>query len=266
MDSETDVARVGDDLAGPLVNSVFRFDSLASTNDRAAELVQDPAIPLPMLVCTREQTAGRGRGSNAWWSDSGSLTFTLALAPEAHGLTRELEARLALTMAVAIVEALDEIGLSASQLGIRWPNDVEANGRKIGGILPEPIDTPPGRRVLIGVGVNVTTRLNQAPAEIQRMATSLEAIGGCEPAQIEASNLLRKIVPRFFFRLAELVAGDPNLPQVWNHRDLLRGEWINVMQGTRTITGRAQGIDPAGALLLEHNGQILTITGGQVLR
>ena len=83
------------------------------------------------------------------------MTFTLAIDPLAHGLTAEIEPRLALATAVAVIEALDELELGSPSLGIRWPNDLEAGGRKLGGILPERVETPRGHRILIGIGLNV---------------------------------------------------------------------------------------------------------------
>ena len=61
-------------------------DVVESTNDVAAELVRAKAVPLPLAVWAHRQTRGRGRGSQRWWSDAGSLTFTIAIDPGAHGL------------------------------------------------------------------------------------------------------------------------------------------------------------------------------------
>jgi BirA family biotin operon repressor/biotin-[acetyl-CoA-carboxylase] ligase len=61
------------------VRHVEIHDTLASTNDRAAELARIWGVPLPALVVARQQTAGRGRGANQWWSSEGALTFSLLL-------------------------------------------------------------------------------------------------------------------------------------------------------------------------------------------
>src|SRR5207237_728418 len=103
-----------------------------------------------------------------WWSDGGSLTFTIALDPSAHGLRSEHEPRLALATAVAIIDAIASWGLSEVP-GIRWPNDIEVGGRKLGGILPERLDTPMGPRLLIGIGVNVASQMADAPEAVRRM-------------------------------------------------------------------------------------------------
>ena len=104
-------------------------------------------------MAAAEQTSGRGRGENQWWSDEGSLTFTIALAPENHGLLVHQEPRLALMAAVAAIEAIGTLGLPTQGIGIRWPNDIEVGGRKLGGILPERVEIHKGHRLLLGVGL-----------------------------------------------------------------------------------------------------------------
>src|SRR3954454_9162297 len=93
--------------AGTLpIRTVVHLEETGSTNDDARRLVSAGHARLPLLVTADSQTAGRGRGANAWWSDEGSLTFTLAIDPVDHGLTADHEPRLALAAAVAVVEAM----------------------------------------------------------------------------------------------------------------------------------------------------------------
>src|SRR5262249_44928450 len=143
------------DRPWPFVRTMVAVEEVDSTSDHAAELVRKGSIALPLAVWARRQTRGRGRGSHSWWSDAGSLLFTLAIDPVAHRLAVAAEPKLALTAAVAILDALHELELGGPSLGIRWPNDLEAEGRKLGGLLPERVETPKGHRILIGVGLNV---------------------------------------------------------------------------------------------------------------
>jgi BirA family biotin operon repressor/biotin-[acetyl-CoA-carboxylase] ligase len=248
------------------VRTALVYDVLDSSNDRAAELVADRTIALPLLVRAREQTRGRGRGSNTWWSDAGSLMFTLAIDPVAKGLRRELEPRLALTMAVAVVDAIRELWLGDDEAGIRWPNDIEARGLKLGGILPEIADTAQGRRVLIGVGLNVVTDLADAPADVARMATSLERMVGGRVQGWSLEELMWLVVGRFESELQRLVERDPSLPNRWMELDQLNGSWVAVDQGVRTVSGWARGIDAEGALLVEEASRVVKVFGGHVLR
>src|SRR4051812_18140942 len=93
---------------GSFIRTWVERDELESTSDLARELLASGAA-LPMAVRARRQTRGRGRGTNAWWSDEGSLTVTVALDPAAHGLSLSHEPRLALAGAVALVDVLEPL-------------------------------------------------------------------------------------------------------------------------------------------------------------
>jgi BirA family biotin operon repressor/biotin-[acetyl-CoA-carboxylase] ligase len=237
-----------------------------STSDRAARVVRQGSLALPLCVWARRQTRGRGRGPNAWWSDPGSLTFTLAINPEAHGLAGDSEPKIALATAVAVIEALVGLGFGSPSLGIRWPNDVEADGRKLGGILPERADTPHGPRILVGIGINVSTNPSAMPAEIRHMATSLSAMIGGRVDRDTAARLLAAILDHFESVLGRLAGNDPGLAGRWKALDLLRDEWVSVDLGTRVLAGRGCGIDEDGALCLDQGQTLHRLFGGRVLR
>ncbi|MGQ0635586.1 MAG: biotin--[acetyl-CoA-carboxylase] ligase [Planctomycetaceae bacterium] len=70
----------------PFIGRVDWHSTIASTNDRALALAAGDTLDTPLLVLADEQTAGRGRGSNSWWSARGALTFSLVLAPQVGGI------------------------------------------------------------------------------------------------------------------------------------------------------------------------------------
>jgi BirA family transcriptional regulator, biotin operon repressor / biotin---[acetyl-CoA-carboxylase] ligase len=250
----------------PFVRDLLVFDEVDSTSDIARSLVRKGDHSLPLAVWTRRQTLGRGRGQKDWWSDEGSLTFTIAIDPAVHGLRVELEPRLALMTAVAVIEAIAALGLDVPDIGIRWPNDVEVGDRKLGGILPERVDTERGHRLLVGIGLNVLTGLDQAPPAVQRMATSLSAL---QPRPLEPSFLprfLAAILARFGRGLEQLVEEDPELAEHWDRLNLIRDQTIRVALGPRTIEGKVLEIDPQGALCIDDGRQTHRLFGGQVLR
>jgi BirA family biotin operon repressor/biotin-[acetyl-CoA-carboxylase] ligase len=247
----------------PFARTLVRLDIIDSTNDHARRLLLASGVELPLLVLARRQTAGRGRGSHEWWSDAGSLTFTIALDPAAHGLRPEHEPKLALAAAVAVVEAIEAVATGAVPLGIRWPNDVEAAGRKLGGILPERVETDDGPRLMIGIGLNVATRLDEAPAAIRVMATSIEAL---RAGPVEPGGLLDAILHRFGRGLGELACDAPALVGRWARLDTLEGQRIRIDFGSRVVAGIGRGIAPDGGLRLETPEGIVTLHGGQVLR
>jgi BirA family biotin operon repressor/biotin-[acetyl-CoA-carboxylase] ligase len=254
----------------PFVRTLIQREVLASTSDLARQLVLSyrDGGKLPLAVWATRQTQGRGRGDHRWWSDSGSLTFTLALDPALHGLFTEHQPRLALAAAVAVIDAIELLGLEEAP-GIRWPNDIEAGGRKLGGILPERLETPSGPRLLIGIGLNVASRLDDAPPEVRRMAVSLAELrpkpAPVRPGLIE--GLLHAILAGFARVLDRLAHDDPGLAERWSALDTLRDQPVRVDLGPRIIAGIGRGIDREGALCLATAEEgMVRLFGGQVLR
>src|SRR5918998_2780427 len=92
-------------MGWPFVRTMIARDVVASTSDLARELVVEDRYELPLAVWAARQTRGRGRGENTWWSDAGSLTFTIGIDPASHGISTEQESRLAPASAVAVIDA-----------------------------------------------------------------------------------------------------------------------------------------------------------------
>ena len=136
---------------------------IASTNDTAKQRAADAGCPLPLLVLADRQTAGRGRQSNRWWSDAGSLTFSVVVGAGQSRDNRSTPGLESLSAAIAVVEAVAP-ALPGRDLGICWPNDVIVSGRKLAGILVEVLGN---RRQVIGIGVNVNNHLQLAPDDVR---------------------------------------------------------------------------------------------------
>lgn len=139
--------------------------TLTSTNDRATRCATEAPGELPLLVVADEQTAGRGRGADRWWTGRGSLAFSLLLEMHQRAVDRRSGAPLAaLAAAVAIVETVTPL-LRPRPVGIHWPNDVWAGGRKLAGVLVEVL---PDRRHVIGIGLNTNNSSVDAPLSCEK--------------------------------------------------------------------------------------------------
>ena len=247
------------------VRSIHHLDEVDSTSDHARRLLDIGPVETPALVLADRQTRGRGQRSNSWWSDDGSLTATLILDQVALRLPIDREPRVALTTAVAIIDAIEGF-YPECRAGIRWPNDVEVDGRKLGGILPERVETAGGPRLLIGIGLNVRTRIEDAPAEVRGMAATLAEWGEATPSDDPKADLLAAILEHLPGRLRELAEGREDLPRRWARLDTLAGTTIRVEVGGEIISGLARGIDAEGALRVEVGGETRTLHAGRVLR
>ncbi len=147
---------------------LYYFSRLRSTNDHATELRRRGKLFAPALVLTGKQIAGRGRGSNSWWSDAGSITVTFVFPVEEHLSPHQVP----LLAGLAVRDAAAELCGDEAVL-LKWPNDVVFKGRKLAGLLCERVS----KADLIGVGLNVNTQIRRAPAALREQITSLAIIG-----------------------------------------------------------------------------------------
>ncbi len=263
--------------------------TLDSTNDRAAQCAAQGAIDLPLLVVADRQTAGRGRGGNRWWSAAGSLTFSLLIDAETVAAGESRSPLLALAAAVAVVDGVAAL-LSTHQVGIHWPNDVcvrigQSQGgadipvcrndqahrgrqeclphppdsdRKLAGILVEVL---PDRQHVIGIGLNVNSRLADAPAELQDTAATLRDLSGREH---DRTGVLIDLLHRLDATFSQL-REDPR--EVAGRADSLclqRGRSLTLRWTSRTIAGVCRGIAADGAIMLETPGGVETFLSGNV--
>ncbi len=223
---------------------VEHFASLPSTQDRAREAAANPLATLPLLVIADEQTAGRGRGGNTWWTGHGSLAFSLLLDPAEFGCTRQAIPCLSLAVSVAIIDALAPRA-PGRQIGLHWPNDVFVEGRKLAGVLVEVLHD--GRHI-IGVGLNLNNRLSEAPDELRARVCTLSDLTG-QPHS--PTDLLLDLLAALAEVLRCLATDAETLGLRFNELCLQRGERLTVYIGDQTVSGLCLGIAPDGGLILE---------------
>jgi BirA family biotin operon repressor/biotin-[acetyl-CoA-carboxylase] ligase len=207
-----------------------------STNDRARELAAAGA-PHGMLVTAGAQTAGRGRQGRAWAAPPGRALLMSLVLRETHPL-------LPLAAAVGVADAVGE------EARIKWPNDVQLDGRKVAGILAE--GRPQEGWAVLGIGVNVAIRIEDLPPELHDTAGTL----GREPSDVEPflANLLRSLERAFALAPADLLDS-------WRARDALLGREITWSGGS----GTAAGIDGEGRLVVElQDGGRTALDAGEV--
>ena len=242
------------------VRHVDHFGCLPSTNSQALGMATAPELETPLLVLTDQQTAGRGRGANQWWSAAGALTFSLIMErPEMEDAAGW--PRVALTTGIAVCEALHQLcpGLDAA---LKWPNDVYVQSRKICGILIEaPSHTVP--RIVIGVGVNVNNSLSEGPNSIRSSATSLVDVAGYP---FSLTSVLTAILNQMSAQFSLLQNAPADLQQQWDTHCLLTDKTVQVEAGSRHTTGICRGIAANGALLVETSTGIEPCLSGAVTR
>ena len=245
-------------LASGFLARVEYYPVLASTNDYARETAAQMDGELPLLIIADEQTAGRGRGANRWWTGAGSLACSLLFDPAAVGIDRRYFSMIPLAAAVAMAETAAGI-VSAQPIGVHWPNDVFVANRKLAGILVEGL--PNGRHIL-GMGCNVNNSLAAAPPELQTIATSLVDLTG---RIHHRTAVLLGVLEKLNDRLVQLAAAPEQLGQRADELCLQRGRRLTIQSGNRQSTGFCAGIARDGALLLETPAGLETHYSGVLI-
>ena len=133
-------------------------DITGSTNDDLLEAGKLGA-PHGTGLAARAQTAGRGRRGHTWDSTAGNLLLSIVVRPNVNPAKCS---GLAAVCGLAVLKTLEKQGL-ATEIGLKWPNDLVARGRKLGGILVEAARDNEGKPFAVcGIGVNV----NYTPQEV----------------------------------------------------------------------------------------------------
>lgn len=239
------------------VRFVDEHAQLPSTNDLAMRLAVDGRTETPRLIIAHAQTAGRGRGANRWWSGPGAVTMTLIIEPADFSIPSPLWPCVALTTGLSVCEALDPL-FGPQALGLKWPNDVWLNSKKVCGILVEiPHCRPPvPARLVIGLGINLNNSIAEsvdAPADVRERATTVRDEAGRSVDPTEFLLGLFGILQRNLLQLAEPRddADTDNIRNRWQSRCVLRGRQVEVLAGEMLTVGFCHGIDAEGALDLE---------------
>ncbi len=231
------------------------FRTLPSSLDAIHDLGAQGA-PGGTVVLAEEQTAGRGRDGRTWRSPPGGVWLGMLLRPPpALPAAGVLSLRVGLVLAdvVEAVLGVRPTSLSRPRAGLKWPNDVLVDDRKVAGILCENRwqgDTL--QWLAIGIGVNV---VNEIPADLVDRAVALREL---RPS-VRRIDVLDQLVPA----LLRLTAHGAQLTEfecaAFARRDWLRGRHIRA-----PLTGRASGIRPDGALLVDTGAGTTMVREGHV--
>jgi BirA family biotin operon repressor/biotin-[acetyl-CoA-carboxylase] ligase len=231
------------------------FPRLRSTNDHAAAMRRRGQLFAPAVVLTGHQIAGRGRGSNTWWSGQGSLTVTFVFPVEEHLAPHQIPliAGLAVRRAVAGL-------LAGANAQLKWPNDLLHDGRKLAGLLCERVQ----KADVIGLGLNVNVQTRDVPGGLREIVTSM-----CEIARdpFDMTEVLVAISKQLHPAMA--YRGEQPFGQVLKEYDAhhaLVGRRVTVAEAGdgNVVHGRVEGLDRNGRLVLRDRNKLYHVIAGQV--
>jgi BirA family biotin operon repressor/biotin-[acetyl-CoA-carboxylase] ligase len=206
-----------------------------------------------------EQREGRGRMGRRWVSPGYvNLLFSLLLRPR---IQKDQVFVTTMILALATIEAIRiRTGLRSA---IKWPNDIFARGKKLGGILTEfSLRQEDIDYVVVGLGLNVNWSPHQTEG-LSRLATSILAETG---SRISRNDLLVTLLRIFELYYGEVLSGQiDDFYRTWNEASMIIGRNVEIVTPIEKTHGRALRIDRSGALIIEDDtGKEQRIISGEV--
>ena len=226
-----------------------RLSAIDSTNEEARRraLAGDTGH---LWIVADEQTAGKGRRGRAWISPKGNLhASALVIDP----CPPAVAAQLGFVAGVALARAASDLG--ATEVGLKWPNDLMSRGSKCAGILVEGVGLGGARAAcVVGVGVNCV----HAPEGLGYAASCLTRAGG---QTVGAGELFERLVQRLDEALDAWRAGEAfdRIREAWLDCAVGLGGAIAIQNGSGQRRGVFEGIDAAGRLLMRSERGLDTI-------
>ena len=224
-------------------SKLYYFDSLESTNEHAKTLIK--GAPEGAVILVDQQTGGRGRFGKQWYSPEGGIWMSVILRPLDPSL-------ITIIAGIAVCRALHMNGVLP---GIKWPNDIVLNGKKIGGTLTEIID----KTIILGIGVNLNIR--EFPDELEATASSvfLETKKHLEKKMV--FDVLCKQLDDCYIMLKQNKVTD--LLTEWRHYTILLGQQVVIEMPDKELSGKVLDISRDGALIvMRSDGKIMKVVAG----
>lgn len=223
---------------------IFYFPSIDSTNTKASQLAEE-GYPTGTLVVAERQESGKGRRGRNWASPEGNGIFmTLILKPEINPNNASM---LTLVAALAVSKAITKC--TGRPAGIKWPNDIVMNGKKVCGILTEmSAQFDYVNHIVIGIGINVHNE--SFPEELSHMATSLYLES---KEHFNRAALIEEILEQFedYYAVYLKTEDLSGLVKEYDINLVNRNQQVKVLDPKEPFEGKAMGITPRGELIVD---------------
>jgi BirA family transcriptional regulator, biotin operon repressor / biotin---[acetyl-CoA-carboxylase] ligase len=220
---------------------VVVYNSTASTNDVAAQYAKNKNND-GLVVLAEQQIKGRGRSGNKWVAGFADSVICSILLTDC-AINAEL---LSLTIAVATAEAIGKC--TKAEAKIKWPNDVILNNKKVAGILVESKKVSKYTAYIIGIGINCHQSKRDFPAELRKIATSIDIETG---GQIDRISLIKRL---FVLVETSLEIAEQNKKEIierWQWLSTQLGQRVALIYNKKKFAGNCIGIDPENGLILQ---------------
>jgi BirA family biotin operon repressor/biotin-[acetyl-CoA-carboxylase] ligase len=239
------------------INLIDIYQTIDSTNHYALEKAKQQT-PSGYVCLAEMQTAGRGRRQRSWFSPFGKNIYLSLLWSFQHG--PQTLSGLTIAAGLAVIKALEEYGIT--DLGVKWPNDIYWQQKKLVGILAEMFTDSVGvYNIVLGIGINLGLP-KDAEDNIDQPAVDIKTITGQQPQRNRLVGLvLNELVTMLSFFETEALS---KFQQQWNRHDILYGKPVIVSTISGSYEGVAAGIDEFGGLKIKQGDNHQVFHSGEV--
>jgi BirA family biotin operon repressor/biotin-[acetyl-CoA-carboxylase] ligase len=244
---------------------VVYFDKIDSTNNYAKKIALE-GCEEGTLVVAGCQTNGRGRLGREWDSlDKKGVWMSLVLRPK---ISFEDIQMITLAASIAVVKALEEF--LQIKAGIKWPNDIIINGKKVCGILVEMnMEIDRINFLVLGIGLNVNQQMDDFPEELKSKAISLrmnmeETLGS--QINLKRSELISDILLKFeeIYDKVNIGAFEEVISE-WKKYSVTLGKEVCMTYKDEQYIGIAEDITKDGRLVVRcKDGTYKEVFSGEV--
>ena len=244
------------------INEIIFSPIVSSTNQMLLDRIRQHQNIHQVICLTEMQSQGRGRRGRSWESPFASNIY-LSMAWKFERGIAAVEG-LSLVVGLAVYRALLQLNF---KVGLKWPNDLLYEGKKLGGILVEISGDVSGDCfVVIGLGVNV--RMPPTSAEnIDQPWIDLKTIAKAERFEkiVNRSDLVATILIQLIPMLEKFGdSGFAPFKNEWESAHVYQGQRVNLNTGSQYISGTVLGVNENGALRLDVAGSEQVVVGGEV--
>jgi len=228
---------------------IKRFKEIISTNDYVKEHLNK--MDNWDVIIADIQQKGRGRYKRQWYSPKGGLWFSTVFTPD---FTSKNYPLIPIITGISVVESLKEFDVQA---GLKWPNDIILNGKKIGGILSEYVK----EKIIIGIGINLNFKNELFNEDLRLTATTIFSESG---KKIHKVKLLKIIIKEIRKKTQSINEERKKIKELWENFDAFVGKDIEFIVGDKKYRGKECGIDNDGKLIIRIGEERFKFISGEI--
>ena len=239
---------------------VYYHDTIDSTQNFATNIAKNKD-DFGALVIAETQALGKGRQGRQWISPKGGIWLSVILQPNFDVYKITL---IPFAVAVALSRAIEKT--LKIKTGLKWPNDLTLNGKKVAGIIIDAsIESTKIESVIVGVGINFQVNPKQIENKIKKNSNFYGVTTLVKKGKTKPASLVKEFLVELETILESLQANKTQeITEQWMKNSTTIGKSITITDFDTKISGKAVGLDKDGSLIVRQGSKLIRVTSGDI--